>query len=554
MGVFILSLLLMVPVAVSAEPIEYRLMQTIQTGTPQQLDVSEIIQYAKGDKADFLGHVLARSALLVLDEDEGFPDWPVERLLDRTLNQLQRRSHAYHLPPEMPAGFGGDNLVFTLVYAMVMSGESGKAIDVLERHIHSGNAYKRAVVLQALRNIGSRRANGLVQQVADTRNDRNLAENLLADHHYPFLEELQQNLHLIPSDRRSRKELLAIAAQRCSRQAALGVYFLGFLAQSDDQKQNEAELSLLRDFTRAPCFYTRYFAIRALALRSAESIEFWTGLFSREEDAWQRAQIVRIGFAHFGREFTTLALELLADEPVQYVQWELMHGNIEIGEGARFRDYWDIWLPRTLQFRLNFPEGGGRMDNEDLDELLAWLQTGARPRNPWVRNHLLYRLAKNVSGENTRRYLKIFDSIPDKTSDWWVLQNLSDARALPLLRYWHTLKAEEQQRDILFKLIVRLESPRPGSSRHARGTCCQPTRVCLLSWIEVLPADSGDMQITTAKQAKAWLQGTDGVSFEPEIQLSDSLGRVALVSRHGAEGPERWEHLYGCWRRIQPTQ
>ncbi len=552
MRVLVLALVLALPAAASAEPIQHRLLRTIQTGTLQQLDRSEITRYAKGHEADFLGHVLARAALVVLGEDEGFPDWPIERLLDRALNQLQRRSHAYHLPPEMPAGFGGEDLVFTLVYAMVMRGAADKTIDVLERHINSGNAFKRGVVLQALRNIGSRRANSLVQQVADTRDDRNLAENLLADHHYPFLEELQQHAHLIPSHRRTRQELFAIAAERCSRQAALAVYFLGFLPEGEDPKQHEAELDLLRDLAKAPCFYTRFFAVRALALRSTESIEFWTDLFTTEKDAWQRAQIVRIGFAHFSKEFTRPALDLLAHEPVQYVQWELMHGNVEMREGARFRDYWDIWLPPTLQFRLNFPEGAGRMDEEDLEQLLAWLETGARPQNPWVRNHLLYRLAKNVSGKNTRRYLRIFDSIPEKTNHWWILQNLADARALPILRYWHTLDSEERERDILFKLIVRLESPQPVSRRLSPGTCCQPTRECLASWIVVLPSDGGDAEITTPEQAKAWLEQSDGATLQAEIQIVDSLGRVARVTRPGAQEPEQWEHLYGCWRRIPP--
>ncbi len=551
MRILVMSLMLVVPATAVAGPTQLSLLRTIQTGTVQQLRVAEIIQYAKGDEASYLDHVLARSALLVLDKDEGFPDWPVARLLDRTLNQLQRRSHAYHLPPEMPAGFGGEDVVFTVVYALVVTGKTEEAIDVLGRHLDSGSRYKRGVVLQALRNIGNQRANSLIQQVANSRDDRNLAENLLADHHYPFLEELHRYLHLIPSHRRGREELFAIAGERCSRRATLAVYFMGFLAPSVDWRQNEAELDLLRDLTRVPCFYTRYFAIRALALRSAESIDFWTELLNGEEDAWQRAQIARIGFARFGKTFATPALALLRGEPVQYVQWELMHGNIEVREGAQFRDYWDIWQPPTLQFRLNFSEGGGRMDEQDLEELLFWLEIGARPRNPWVRNHMLYGLARHISGKQTRRYLRIFDSLPDKTSHWWVLQNLSDARALPLLRYWHTLESEEQQRDILLKLIVRLENQRSGSRQAAQGTCCQPTRECLISWITTLPVNGQDMEITTEEQAKAWLAGAEGTSLEPEILFTDALGRVALVTRHGGESPERWDHLYGCWRRVQ---
>lgn len=551
MRIIVLSFLLALPAMASAEPTQHRLLRTIQTGSLQQIELSQIIDYAKGNQADFLGHVLARSALLVLGRDEGFPDWPVAKLLDRALNQLQRRSHAHHLPPEMPAGFDGADLVFTLVYAMVMGGETEKAIDVLETHLHSGNAYVRGVVLQGLRNIGSRRANSLVQQVADTQDDRNLAENLLADHHYPSLEELQQHLHLIPPDRRARTELVAIARERCSRPAALAVYFLGFLAESEDWRQADAELELLRDLTGASCFYTRYFAIRALALRSAESVEFWTNLYRREEDAWQRAQLARIGFARFGQAFAAPALELLADEAVQYVQWELMHGNIELREGARFRDYWDIWQPPTLQFRLNFPADSGRMKDHDADALLSWLERGARPRDPWVHNHLLYRLARHVSKRDTRRYLRIFDSVPEKTAHWWILQNLADAGALPLLRYWHTLEAKEEQRDLLLKLIARLEDGGPQTAR-SRETCCHPTPECLFSWIHALPARGHEAEITTAEQAKAWLQGTDTASIE--VRFTDSLSRVALVTRPAVDEAVRWEHLYGCWRRTHPTQ
>lgn len=191
------------------------------------------------------------------------------------------------------------------------------------------------------------------------------------------------------------------------------------------------------------------------------------------------------------------------------------------------------------------------MNEQDLDVLLSWLETGARPRNSWVRNHLLYRLARHVSGTNTRRYLRIVDTVPDKTRHWWILQNLADVRALPLLRYWHTLESEERQRDILFKLIVRMENSQPNSRRGNPGTCCQPTRGCLVSWVDALPGNGGAPKITTAEQAKAWLARTDAASREPKILFTDALGRIARVSRQGGHRPERWEHLYGCWRRIE---
>jgi hypothetical protein len=543
-----LGLVLLAPAAVGAEPVERRLLRTIQIGTPQDLTVDEIVAFAKGDKADFLGHVLARSALLVLGRDAGFADWPVPRLLERVLNQLQRSSHAYHLPPEVPAGFGGEELVFTAVYALVVSGQADRAVDVLEQSVKSDNPFRRGVALQALRNIGSPRADAVIQGFADAGDDRNLAENLLADHHYPFLTGLHQRLPLLPPERRDRKTLVEAAREGCTERAALAVYFLGFFADGPDPAQAQAEQDLLRGLTRIGCFYTRFFAIRALALRSAESIGFWTALFEREKDAWQRAQLARIGFARFGRAFTAPALRLLAAEPVQYVQWELMHGNLEVRRGARLRDYWDLWLPTTLQFKLNFPDGGGSMEPEDLAEILAWLETGARPRNEWVRNHLLYGLAKHAAGRETRRLLRVFDAFADRGRHWWILAPLQDPGALPILRYWQGLPTEPSQREELIRLITLLEGNAAKENHRQRGACCLPTRACLLTWLEVTA--EADVEIATEDEARTWLNEGGVDPAAAEVRFMDSLQRVAEVARRAGATPETWEHLYGCWRRT----
>ena len=140
------------------EPIEYRLLRTLQIGSPQGVTAEEMLAYADGNEADYLGHVLARAAVTVLGEDRGFPDWPLERLLERTLAQLQRGvSPAYNLPDAMPDGFRGEHLVLATVYALVVSGQEEKATDVLEAQLASGSSFKRGVILQALRNIGTDR-------------------------------------------------------------------------------------------------------------------------------------------------------------------------------------------------------------------------------------------------------------------------------------------------------------------------------------------------------------------------------------------------------------
>ena len=550
--------------AVVDEPMEWRLLRTLQIGAPQGVSADEMLAFAHGNEADYTGHVLARAALTAIGEDRDFPDWPLARLLERTLTQLQRGpSSAYNLPAVMPDGFRGEHLVASLVYALVVSGQQDQAIDVLEAQLGSGSSFKRGVILQALRTIGTDRATGIVQQAADETSD-SLPTNLLADHYYPFLHELYDNWELVPPAERGRESLTALAGADCGRPASVAVYLLGFFAPAADPAQERAELDVLRRVTRLErrCFYNRFFAIRSLALRSSETIDFWVELYGNEQDAWQRAQLVRIGFARFGREFLDTALELLATEPQQYVQWELMHGNIEVREGAKWRDYWDIWLTPTLQFRLDFPEDSGAMPDADRDALFAWLETGAYPQNPWVRNHMLYGMARHVDADSTRRFLRIFDALPEKAANWWILGPLSDPAALPLLRYWATLETSEQQRGELAGNIRGMESRLANSSGPSGGTggsagaisCCAPTRACLLAAI-----DSGGFEpaplpvIETEEQARAWLDDeTIEVAPRPAAQISflDELERIAVVTWPVQDRSERWEHLFGCWRRV----
>ena len=54
-----------------------------------------------------------------------------------------------------------------MVYAMVMSGNQEQVTDVLEKHLLTGGKYKQAIVLSALRNIGTPRAVGLIQKYAE---------------------------------------------------------------------------------------------------------------------------------------------------------------------------------------------------------------------------------------------------------------------------------------------------------------------------------------------------------------------------------------------------
>lgn len=532
--------------APQADALEQRLLRTIQVGVAEA-PPADILSYAKTSETDFVGHCLARAALVVLGRDEGFPEWPLERLLDRQLSLLSGSANGNVFPPRpwLPEGFAGDDLTFTLVYALAVTGHGEDAVQVLEPRLASADELVRGVALQALRNLGLPSANALLEKANRAGADRNLPENLLADLYYPFLADLRSRLHLIPPEARNRADLLEAAREGCGERAALAVYFLGLLA--DAPEGESPELVRLRELTRAPCFYTRYFAVRSLALRSAESPDFWLALLRETDDAWQRQQIVRAATVRLGRAFTAHSLALLESEPAQYVQWELMQGFLETRRGARFRDLFDLWQPTTLVYRLYFNEGGGALPAPDLDLVLGWLESGARPRDPWVRNHLVYRLAGDVKGRDTRRFLGVFSSLPDKTRNWWILAGLGDPAALPLLRYWLTLPAEEDQRAQLSDLVKRLEQPSAGLSREG-APCCAPTLDCLRERIQADLPRASTARVTNEEEAVRWLSGPEPEAKAPQISLRGPLGREAVVQSGTRQ--ERYEHLYGCWRRT----
>ncbi len=538
--------------AAAAEPISWRLIRTIQTGVAQEVSLAEIVAYAKADATPYSGHVLAKAALLTLGAgNAASPGWPTLKLLDRSLSQLQQNSHDRLADAGLPAGFDGAQLIFTAVYALVMTGSEEDAVDVLARHLESPDEYKRGVVLQALRNIGSQRASDLIQQVGNRGLNGNLPENLLADYHYPFLFQLRNQWEQVRMDEKQREDLLKIAQEKpCSFRSDVAVYLLGFLAPAVEADRDQTELEFLRETTRRTCHYTRFFAIRALALRSPETLRFWSELYRREEDAWQRTQLARIGFIRYQRQFLDTALDWLSTEPSQYVQWELMHGNLRLRRGGVWRSYWDLWQPPTLQFHLDFPQQEGEMAAADVEALLTWLETGARPQHLWVRNHMLYGLARHVQGQHTRRLLSVFNALPDKTEHWWALSPLNDPSALPLLRYWHGLPAEKQQQDELALLISQLESGGRGFLDQRARPCCHATRECLTAQLQSQRLQPGQQELRNEAEAQAWLAAMPAMSPEPEIRFSDELERIAEVRLPGQAQVQAWEHLYGCWRFV----
>lgn len=539
--------------AATTEPMPLRLLRTIYIGAPQ-LPVAEIQRYAKDGDSAFFGHVLARSALLVLGEkSEWTPAQSVE-LLERSFELLDTAQPSLFVEKGLPPGFGTDDALFTLVYALTQSGQGDQAVTVSARQLESSNDFTRAVALQALRYIGSPRANDIVKGKGREEKDAQLRANLLADMYFPFFDDLSRRQSQISREQRDRRSLLKIAQERCGERPALAMYLLGFMAAVADATQQQAELEELRAASRLDCYYSRYLSLRALALRRDGNPAFWADRFRREQDPWLRAQIVRSAYTLFGRLFLPQALDLLASEPSQHVQWELVHGNLAIRQGYALRDEWDLWIPATLQFRLNQHGPATRMSSRDSADLLSWFEKGKRPANRIVRNILLWELVGAIAPEQTRRFLGVLHRQPEKSSAWWILDKLNDPDALPILRYWATLPANKEQLDSLKAAILNLEAQVSPNKPGATQACCLPNRTCLVSQLRLQKLTVGAALIETEQQVLIWLGGKGGSQDAAkqdgvDIRFTDALERMAEV-RFGAAVPQHWEHLYGCWQRV----
>jgi hypothetical protein len=147
-----------------------------------------------------------------------------------------------------------------------------------------------------------------------------------------------------------------------------------------------------------------------------------------------------------------------------------LNGNLETRQGRGYRNYWDIWIPADVLAVLQFDDAQGpaAMEPAELDAMLDWLEAGARPRDAVVLNHMIYHLAAFTSGDDTRRLLRVFDKLPGRNQNWWILQTLRDPEALPLLQYWSTLPAPRDQQEILEHTIGSLVS-----RSASRGSACK---------------------------------------------------------------------------------
>lgn len=537
------------------ETLTLRLLQSVQLGVPQGITPEQMHAIVDNPQTTYLDVMLARSALFEIHRDDG-PQWErFDKVLSSVLNSTLNSGNEYPTAYDLSPGFDGKELVFTMVYSMVMAGQEDRAVDILEPHLWDGSRFNQAVVIQALRNIGTQHAIGLIQSYQEKGDNHNLAENSLIDNDWPLLSEIYQRWNLVPPAARTRSSLLQVVENGCGEREALAAYWLGFFLPNPDRAIEKKELSALKKLyeNRNPnCdFMARLIAIKSLGLRSPETINYWNGLLQQEPLIMLRHQILINAFSHYGRNFAPKALDLLVSEPSQYIQWQLMQGNIETREGQRFRSYWDMWIPVGLQFMLVFPTPGHleKMSSADQDDLLRWLEAGHRPRDRVVTKHTIYALMSQTRGQNTRRLLAIFNDLADRNSNWWILMPLEDASALPLLNFYQTLPSPDDQHQELVSTIERLEK-RPKNSVKGQP-CCEATEACLRTILGEGEGAGEEQTITSEAKARLWLNG--GLAKAAfKIEFSGPLQRAATVhEQHRSD--QHWEYIYDCWRRTDAT-
>ncbi len=106
------------------------MLRTIQIGAPQDITIAEIKHIAENPNGKYIDNILARSSSP--RPPAGHSKLvPYNEVLDSVLNNLVPDSNAFPTLPALP-DFRGKETVFTMVYAMVMSGNQEQVADVLE--------------------------------------------------------------------------------------------------------------------------------------------------------------------------------------------------------------------------------------------------------------------------------------------------------------------------------------------------------------------------------------------------------------------------------------
>ncbi len=559
-GLAVVGLAAALPAAASAapaEPVEIRLLRTVHLGALQGLSEADLRRLSAPEESSYVRYTLSRAALLVLERDAGAPEFPGPKLLDQSLAQVKPDALTGLLPAGAPPGYGMDDLIYTLTYALAVSGHGGAAERVLIQHLDGGSELKRSIAMQALHNLGSPRGQEAIQKATQVREIGFLASTLLVQDQFPPLQELAAHWHDIPLAERSRETLASEvekAGEGCGPRSILALFLAGYLPPAADPAQQRRELeSLHRAATDLPlqgCYNGRMFGLRSYGLRTRGVPAVWATLAGRLETGWQRVLAVRIGFAHFPQEMVPSALDRLAVEPEQDVQWELLWAILGAGKGVVFRDGWDLWnLSPHRQFRLSFPGSFPRIAQPQVDRLLDWLESGRRPADNQVFDWLLCELGRSASGADAFRLLRAYLARPAAERQAWVLMDLAEPATLPALRYLRDQTQDPANRESLSGGIETLESGGAnGYTGKSPEICCKPTRECLLSQYEQQVFRQSKEPLQSEAELRDWI--AKGLAARPEVKFLDTLQRVAEIRNSYGAKPFRFEHLYGCWRWV----
>ncbi len=134
--------------------------------------------------------------------------------------------------------------------------------------------------------------------------DRNLAETTLADEDYPVLFEIHDRWNMVPPAQRTQDNLRTIVQGGCDQRSASGGLLAGiFCAEYRSEQGNggAAGARKHRAHEHGNCEMMEHvIALKALALRSAESVDYWKRLAQDTPNVWERHQIVINAFGRWG--------------------------------------------------------------------------------------------------------------------------------------------------------------------------------------------------------------------------------------------------------------
>ena len=196
--------------------------------------------------------------------------------------------------------------------------------------------------------------------------------------------------------------------------------------------------------------------------------------------------------------------------------------------------------------------------------MLDWLDSGARPRDPVVLNHIIYHLASSLRA-TTRGACCAYST--RCRSEMRIGGFCSRCAIRRRCRCCNTGAPCPRPKINRKCWITRSRNSAETHTRAGGPTlppvCCEATEECLLERVRnSATADAAAAAATAAASVatrpdsfrgrSARLAGGRRAAVEQfQIRYTDELKRSQIVRRDdGAE--EKWQYLYDCWRKTEP--